>query len=291
MPIRDERSVSARRVTSSGGRIVLFAAVLTMVSVAWAAAPADEAEPQAGEALAQAEDGLEDLDSDPASPADEGAEADTPSDTVAPPIETMDEPRGSRTTPTAPAASQGEGEGGARRDANYVLRLRELEDQLNDLKEEIFRSKSRLVLLRERVLGTRIGGAQAVLTHVNDMSATFTLERAVYILDGQQLFVADNDDGELDDREEIELYNGAIVPGTHNVGVELELVGNGFGLFTYLEGYRVRLRSSSVFIAEDGKVVDLRIVAFEQGGINQPMEERPAVRFELELVDNVVAEE
>jgi hypothetical protein len=271
---------------------VLFAAVLMMVSAAWAAAPADEARPAAGGEVAQAGDGLEDLDADPMGSGegegDDEPEPVEPARDDTPAIETIND-SGSRRE--APAASQGEGEGGARRDANYVLRLRELEDQLNDLKEEIFRSKSRLVLLRERVLGTRIGGAQAVLTHVNDMSATFTLERAVYILDGQQLFVADNDDGELDDREEIEIYNGAIVPGTHNVGVELELVGNGFGLFTYLEGYRVRLRSSSVFIAEDGKVVDLRIVAFEQGGINQPMEERPAVRFELELVDNVVAEE
>lgn len=203
-------------------------------------------------------------------------------------LDTISEPAAPVTPPRAdtPAA-----DGAPRRDGNYVLRLRELEDQLNDLKEEIFRSKSRLVLLRERVLGTRIGGAQAVLTHVNDMGATFTVQRVVYVLDGQQLYVANDDDGELDDREEIELYNGSIVPGTHNLAVEIEFVGNGFGLFSYLEGYRMTTRSSTVFVAEDGKVADIRIVAFEEGGINQPMEERPTIRFDVDFVDNVVAEE
>jgi len=174
---------------------------------------------------------------------------------------------------------------------NYALRLQELEDQVNDLKEQIFRSKSRLVLLRERVMGTRIGGSQAIITHVNDMSATFTVQSVVYSLDGSQLYTANDDDSDLDDRDEIELYNGAILPGPHNLAVEMQFVGNGFGLFSYLEGYRVRVRRSYAFTAEDGKIANLRVLAFEQGGINQPMEERPDVEFELEFVDNVVTEE
>lgn len=175
--------------------------------------------------------------------------------------------------------------------AEYVLRLQELEDRVNDLKEQIFRSKSRLVLLRERILGTRIGGSQARIVHINDMSNTFELERVIYSLDGNQLYAATSEDDELNDREEIELYNGQIVPGPHNVSVEMVFVGNGFGLFSYLEGYRFRLRSSYAFTAEDGKVANLRVVGYEQGGVNQPIEERPDIRYELEFLDVVVTEE
>ena len=175
--------------------------------------------------------------------------------------------------------------------AEYVLRLQELEDRVNDLKEQIFRSKSRLVLLRERILGTRIGGSQARIMHVNDMSNTFDLERVIYSLDGNQLYAATSEDDELNEREEIELYNGQIVPGPHNVSVEMVFVGNGFGLFSYLEGYRFRLRSSYAFTAEDGKVANLRVVGYEQGGVNQPIEERPDIRYELEFLDVVVTEE
>lgn len=180
---------------------------------------------------------------------------------------------------------------GSTESPEYQLRLQELEDRVNDLKEQIFRSRSRLVLLRERVLGTRIGGSQAIIKHVNDMSATFTLEQVIYSLDGNQLYSATNDDGELDDRDEMEVYNGTILPGPHNVAVEMIFVGNGYGLFSYLEGYRVRTRSSYAFTAEDGKVAELNIIAFEDGGVNQPIEERASIRYELSFVDAIAVEE
>ena len=43
-------------------------------------------------------------------------------------------------------------------DVNYELRLQELEDRVNELKEDIFRSKSRLFLLREQIMQDSIGG-------------------------------------------------------------------------------------------------------------------------------------
>lgn len=173
----------------------------------------------------------------------------------------------------------------------YVLRLQELEDRVNDLKEQIFRSKSRLVLLRERVLGTRLGGSQAVLTHVNDLGSTWRLVRVIYSLDGNQLYSSWDEDGQLDDSDQLELYNGAILPGPHNLAVEIELVGSGFGIFSYLDGYRNVTRSSTAFTAEDGKVANIRIILFEEGGINQPMEDRPAINFDVQFVDAVVSEE
>jgi hypothetical protein len=168
---------------------------------------------------------------------------------------------------------------------DYALRLRELEDRVNELKEEIFRSKSRLVLLRERVLQTNLGGSQALITHVNDMSATFDLEQLIYSLDGAQLYSAVDDDGSLAGQARIEIYNGAIVPGPHNISVEMSFVGNGFGLFSYLEGYRFRLRSSYAFTAEDGKLARVDVIAYERGGVNQPIEDRPDIRYEVEFLD------
>lgn len=223
---------------------------------------------------------FEDLE---AIPADEGVFDDPVEEMTAPESTDRDEGPAFRQQPAFEPPAEGSPE--------YVLRLQELEDRVNDLKEQIFRSKSRLVLLRERVLGTRIGGSQAILSHVNDMSATFSLQQVIYSLDGNQLYSASNDDGELDDRERIEIYNGAILPGPHNVAVEMIFVGNGFGLFSYLEGYRVRVRSSYAFTAEDGKVAELDIVAYEQGGVNQPIEERADIRYELEFVDAVMTEE
>ena len=44
----------------------------------------------------------------------------------------------------------------------YAVRLRDLEQRINELKEQIFRSKTRLSLLAETVLGVVVAGSQVV---------------------------------------------------------------------------------------------------------------------------------
>ena len=191
--------------------------------------------------------------------------------------------------PPAPPRSSG-GASTSGRDSgevNYELRLRELEDRLNELKEDIFRSKSRLFLLREQILQSEIGGSRAILTHVNSLSATYRVMRVVYSLDGEPIFTATNEMDDLD--AEIEIYNGAILPGPHNLAVEFVLQGNEYGVFTYMEGYEIPVRSSYQFEVEEGQTVELNIVAEEEGGVNRPLEDRPDVRFELRSDDTTAS--
>ena len=188
-------------------------------------------------------------------------------------------------TPAAPVRSSG-GASTSGRDSgevNYELRLRELEDRLNELKEDIFRSKSRLFLLREQILQSEIGCSRAILTHVNSLSATYRVMRVVYSLDGEPIFTATNETSDLN--TEIEIYNGAILPGPHNLAVEFVLQGNEYGVFTYMEGYEIPVRSSYQFEVEEGQTVELTIVAEEEGGVNRPLEDRPDIRFDLRSSD------
>jgi hypothetical protein len=84
--------------------------------------------------------------------------------------------------------------------------------------------------------------------------------------------------GPLGDQTEFEVYNGSIVPGDHNITVNLEYRGNGYGIFSYLKGYRFRVRSSYTFNAPEGRGDDPR-GRYEKGGPTAPLEERPAVRY------------
>lgn len=54
----------------------------------------------------------------------------------------------------------------------YVVRLRNLEQRINELKEEIFRSKARLSLLAESVLQNAVGGSRAQIVHQNEMGGS-----------------------------------------------------------------------------------------------------------------------
>src|SRR5262245_10828602 len=161
----------------------------------------------------------------------------------------------------------------------YAVRLRDLEQRIDALKEQIFRSKARLSLLAETVLGGVVAGAQAVIIHENRMSSSYRLVKAVYALDGARLFSKADEEGSLGDQQEFEIYNGSIVPGEHNITVNLEYRGHGYGIFSYLKGYRFRVRSSYTFSAPEGKAITIRVVGYEKGGPTAPLEERPAIRY------------
>lgn len=61
--------------------------------------------------------------------------------------------------------------------------------------------------------------------------------------------------------------------------VLVNLQGNGYGVFSYLRGYRFEVRSSHSFTAVEGKTINLQAVAYEKGGVTTPLEERPAIRY------------
>jgi hypothetical protein len=170
-------------------------------------------------------------------------------------------------------------------DDAYRLKVQELETRVNELKEKIFRSKSRLAILKETVLASSIAGSEAQIVHRNEMGSSFRLEKVSYSLDGSQIFSRAESDAKLDEQEEIEIFNGPIVPGNHLVAVVMVYRGNGYGIFSYLNGYVFTLRSSYTFRAEEGKLARLKIVGFEKGGMTTDLKDRPAIRFDTELVD------
>ncbi len=161
----------------------------------------------------------------------------------------------------------------------YAVRLRDLEQRINELKEQIFRSKARLSLLAETVLQGVVAGAQAVIVHENRMSSSYRLVKAVYALDGARIFSKADEEGTLGERRDLDIYDGSIVPGEHTLTVNLEYRGNGYGIFSYLKGYRFRVRSNYSFTAPEGKAITIRVVGYEKGGPTAPLEERPAIRY------------
>jgi len=167
-------------------------------------------------------------------------------------------------------------------DEAFTTRVKTLEEQVVDLKEKIFRTKARLLLLQETVLGGDLSsGARAVIVHKNDMGANFVLESVAYALDGAPIFTKVDTNGDLDKKEEFEIFNGRIVPGNHQIAVRMQYRGHGFGIFSYLEGYKFKLQSNQTFNAEAGKVTTVKVSGYEKGGITTDLKDKPSIGFEV----------
>ncbi|MFH1808425.1 MAG: dihydrolipoamide acetyltransferase [Pseudomonadota bacterium] len=169
-------------------------------------------------------------------------------------------------------------------DESYEVKIRDIEERVNELKEKIFQSKVRLLSLQEAVFTGVSSGARAVLTHRNEMGSTFRLTELHYFIDGAPLRQEVDATGEtLSAKEEIQLFSGNIVPGNHQITVNLVYKGHGYGVFAYLDGYTFRIKSSYTFKAEEGKETEVKIVAFEKGGFTTELKDRPAVRYDIEV--------
>jgi hypothetical protein len=176
------------------------------------------------------------------------------------------------------AGDAASGESGA-----YTVRLRTLEKNVNELKEQIFRTKARLNLLKETVLGGVIGASRAYIKHKNEMGSSFRLVKAAYALDGVQIYSKSDDTGRLADMPEFEIYNGAIQPGSHTLTVVLLYQGNGFGVFSYLKGYKFTAKSSQSFVAAESKTTSITVVGYEKGNMTTQLSDKPAVDFRINV--------
>ncbi len=179
----------------------------------------------------------------------------------------------------------GQNTGSSMDKGTYTVRLRDLEERVNRLKEQIFRSKARLSLLAETVLEKKIAGAKASIVFNNEMGGSFRLDKATFLMDGGPVFNKVDNNGSLSKKDKIDLFEGPITPGEHTLSVVLHYKGHGYGIFSYLKGYAFKTRSSYTFTVGEGKRIGVEIVGFEKGGATTPLEERPAVKYIENVVD------
>ena len=167
--------------------------------------------------------------------------------------------------------------------ANRV-RLKDLEQRVNSLKEKVFRSKKTLLELKATAQGRHLSGSQLVVRHANEMGKAFKLVRAEYALDGARVFLKADGSGALAASRQLEVINQALSPGEHTLGVHLVFRGHGYGIFPYFKGYKFDVRSSHTFTAGSGKRTTVEATAYEKGLFTK-FEDLPAVKFKVDHQD------
>ena len=171
----------------------------------------------------------------------------------------------------------------------YAVRLRDLEQRVDDLKEQIRRSHTKLSLLSDTVLSGSSSGSRAELSFQNDMSSAFKLIKLLVVLDGAVQANKIDETGALSDQKRIPIFSGSVPPGDHTISVLAQFQGNGYGVFSYLKGYKFELRSNHSFTAAEGKTLNLDIIAYEKGDATTDISQRPAIRYKENFVTGLSA--
>jgi hypothetical protein len=269
-------------------RLAAFAAVTIFSSGALAQTPAASAPPPAAAAsAAPAKTTAAPAATTPTSAATPPPAAGTPAPATTTPAAgapAAAPPATATATPapvSAPAAAPSAEATGALDGATYVVRLRDLEQRIDELKEQIRRSHTRLSLLSDTILSGGVGGARAEISFKNDLSSAFRVTGATFVLDGAVQYnkTDESENSALAAQKEIPVFSGSIPPGDHTLQIVLRLRGHGYGVFSYLRGYKFQVPSSHTFTITEGKTLKLDVVAWEKGDVTTALEQRPSIRY------------
>jgi hypothetical protein len=159
--------------------------------------------------------------------------------------------------------------------------MRQLEQRTQSLKERAWQLKARVQMLKEQMLGGGVG-AQALITHGNEMGSSFRLIKIIYTLDGTQVLVRSDDTAEsLYKTKSFDIFAGPISPGSHNLASVATYRGHGYGVFEYLKKYTFTARGKQAFTAGEGKISKVECKGFEKGGPTTHMEKRAAIECKV----------
>jgi hypothetical protein len=161
----------------------------------------------------------------------------------------------------------------------YAVRLRDLEARVDELKDQIRRSHTRLALLSDTIMSGGAAGSRSDVVFDNEMSNAFQLVRATFVIDGTVQYNRTDETGALADQKTIPIFSGSVPPGDHTVQVLLGFQGNGYGVFTYLKGYHFEVKSAHSYTAVEGRTLTLTATAVEKGGVTTPLEQRPSIEW------------
>ena len=161
----------------------------------------------------------------------------------------------------------------------YNIKLRNLEEKINSLKDKIFRSKQRLAILQETVLSGSIAGARATIIHKNEVGRAFNLVSVVYYLDEAPVYKKIDKPEELE-KKEIVVFDGSVVPGPHHLSVYYVFKGRGYYIFSYMKGYTFKMKAGHSFNVDEGNLMEITVVPKDKGS-SVKVENRLMVSFDV----------
>jgi len=257
-----------------------IAGIISLASAAHAQTPASSAKAAPAAAAPAASASAKPTGAAPATPSASAAAPTSAAPVTTPATATPAAPTTAPSAASAPTAATSSS-ASTLDGSTYVVRLRDLEQHIDELKEQIRRSHTRLSLLSDTILSGGAGGARAEINFRNDLSSAFRLTGALFVLDGAVQYNKQDeaDDSPLANQKDIPIFIGSIPPGDHTVQIVIQLRGNGYGVFSYLKGYKFKVPSSHSFTITEGKTLKLDVIAWEKGDVTTDLTDRPAIRF------------
>ncbi|MCC6278093.1 MAG: hypothetical protein IT289_09280 [Oligoflexia bacterium] len=158
-------------------------------------------------------------------------------------------------------------------------------DDIDTLKERVLDKKTHNLLFRQLMKTEAVESSYPVVTikHINEMSSRYKIFTLVYLIDNERVFVYSLEDnlGKKVLGRETNVFKGPLVPGTHELSVEVVYQGNDAGVFSYINEYKIPTSGKKTFKVDKGQAADIQVVGFEKGWALTDFKDRPDLKFKI----------
>ena len=165
------------------------------------------------------------------------------------------------------------------------------QEKINDLKLQVLNSKAQMSILKHLIRNEGVSKTypKVNISFKNDMSERYILHSVKYTIDGEDVFTYFRDDENSSSKkiEEIQPFEGALAPGTHNLVIRILFQGNDSGIFSYISDYRAKSEGQISFQVEKGSTTKIEVNAFEKGWMLTEFKDRPDMKV---LINGNVSE-
>jgi hypothetical protein len=154
--------------------------------------------------------------------------------------------------------------------------LRDLEQQVTDLKQEVHRSKAQTHELEEAVLRGKITGSKAYIVFDNQAEGFFAFSSAEFYVDGN---LVKKIEGEKRSKplEKLEVFDSNLPPGDHTLAAKIRYHGSDKAvhtMFSYFKDHKFIVETTEKFPVEYGKTTQIQLVALDRGYFKSDLNER-----------------
>lgn len=165
--------------------------------------------------------------------------------------------------------------------ADETLPYKQLEQDVETMKENVLKQKLKLHQLEEAVLFGKLTSTNALITFKNDAEGFFQFVDGDFTLDGKPLVKLTGDQFKNDSDRLVKLLDGEIPAGDHALELMLRFKGQKKGPFSYPEDYTFTISAKKNFTVEPGKTRALEVIVLDRGVGMQDLKQRLAVTFNL----------
>jgi hypothetical protein len=160
-----------------------------------------------------------------------------------------------------------------------------VKENVERMKEDVLNKKTQMLLFRQLLKTEAFESSFPVINvvHVNEMSSRYKIFSLTYTIDEDRVYTYYMDEPGANKAlgREINVFKGPLVPGTHELTVDVVYRGNDSGVFSYINEYKIPAQIKSSFKVDKGQNVTVQVVGYEKGWALTDFKDRPDLRVKF----------